>query len=374
MHHDVVGAPIATRAAQPRPKTDELPSAAPAPTYTVRPADHDDPSDRARVLDILREYFAGDEDERARYEWLYLDNPHGRARTYLALANDGRPVGVTSLFPRRVQVGGRIAIGAIGGDAFVTPSFRRRGIVTALHRLALAALDEDLSFMFGPPEPNNLKALLQAGAVVVGAVRRYRRPLGLAGLGRGGAALAPAASLLERILAPASARGGSLAPLGDAPDPRVDAVWSEVAAHVGATSGVCPVRDAAFYAWRFGRCPSGRERGYLVLDDGAPIAVAAIERAPNGRAGIVDLTCTPPRLRRALGIVLDGCRDASAVEAQIHVPSPRFEAVLATLGFVPRATKAFQVQTKPSYRDHALVTRAAGWFYMWGDGDVDKVV
>src|SRR6185369_10435684 len=119
----------------------------------------------------------GGPDPVRRYRWLYLDNPHGIARTYAAIAKTGAPVAITSLFPRRVQVGSRVLTGAIGGDAYVTPRFRRRGLATDLHRLALASMDDGLSFMFGPPEPNNLRALLTAGSTITGAVRRYARPL-----------------------------------------------------------------------------------------------------------------------------------------------------------------------------------------------------
>jgi hypothetical protein len=344
------------------------------PAVVVRAADHGSPSDRAVVLRILREYFAtkGD-DADARYRWLYLSNPHGIARTYVACDDStGAAVGVTSLFPRRVHVGEHEVMGAIGGDAFVTPSHRRRGIVTALHRLALADLGERLAFMFGPPEPNNLRALLQAGATLTGSVRRYTRPLRIDGLGtrgaRFGAVLRPLATIFS---APESRL--SVEPMRTPFDPRVDVVWRSLLECGESARRVLPVRDASYYAWRFGSDAPGRQRGFVVLDGAAPIAVAALERA-RSRAAIVDVTCRPLALRGVVRALLQACGDADAVDIQIHVPSPMMETALASLGFVPRGTKPFQVQSKPSFEHHGLVTTPRAWHYTWGDGDVDHVL
>jgi hypothetical protein len=345
---------------------------------SVRAIDHQSASDRELVRKILREYFASmpvGEDVETRYRWLYLDNPHGVARTYVALSSEnGAPVGITSLFPRAVQVGARVVTGAIGGDAFVTPRFRRRGIVTRLHRLALGGLDDRLSFMFGPPEPNNLKALLQAGARLTGAVGRYRRPFTIAALGRLGVALRPARSVVERLLAPTSPRGLTIEPLGGQPDPRMDSVWHGVSAAIARDGGVSPVRDARFYAWRFGRSPARGARAFLALENDEPIGAFAVWGRNDGPAGILDVTCTPDRLRSILRAGLHTCRGASSVDIQIHVPALRFETTLLSLGFVPRGRKAFQVQSNETCAHRESITRASAWHYMWGDGDVDDVV
>jgi hypothetical protein len=344
---------------------------------SVRAIDHRSASDRELVRRILREYFASmpPGEVEARYQWLYLDNPHGVARTYIALSSEnGAPVGITSLFPRDVQVGARLVTGAIGGDAFVTPRFRRRGIVTRLHRLALDGLDDRLSFMFGPPEPNNLKALLQAGACLTGAVARYRRPVGIAGVGRVGLVLRPAQSVVERWLAPKKPRAIGIEPLGGHPDPRMDHVWRDVAAAVARKRRVSPVRDATFYAWRFACSPAEGARAFLVLKDDQPIGAFAVWQHDDGPAGILDVTCTPERLRTVLRAALHACRGASSVDIQIHVPALRFETTLLSLGFVPRGRKAFQVQSNETCRGRESITRASAWHYMWGDGDVDDVV
>lgn len=341
----------------------------------IRAADHGSPTDRALVLHILREYFAATSGDNAdaRYQWLYLSNPHGIARTYLACdETTGAPVGITSLFPRRVRVGAHDVMGAIGGDAFVTPSHRRRGIVTALHRLAHADLGDQLAFMFGPPEPNNLRALLQAGAKLAGSVRRYTRPLRIDGLGTRGTRYVSALRPLAKLFASPTSHLAVDA-MREPSDPRVDVVWRALLDRSESARRVVPVRDAAFYAWRFGASAPGKQRGFVVLDGAVPIGIAAVERN-GGRAAIVDVTCSSFRFRRVVRALLQACGDANAVDLQIHVPSPMKQAALVSLGFVSRGTKPFQVQSKDSFEHHALVTTPSAWHYTWGDGDVDHVL
>ncbi len=163
--------------------------------------------------------------------------------------------------------------------------------------------------------------------------------------------------------------------LGGKPDPRVADVWHQTLQAMKDERVVTPVRDAAFYAWRFGRSVAGRQLGYIVLDRGRPIGAVALERSKDGRrVGIVDFTCPPAAFRSVLRGILHASRDADAVEIQIHVPSHLIEVNLASFGFISRGTKPFQVQFKQSYSDRAAITRAGTWNYMWGDGDVDHVL
>ncbi len=342
------------------------------PSYSVRRIDHTDAADQQVILPILREYFQTIPgiDADARYQWLYLNNPAGLARTYAACA-DERAVGITSLFPRAVRVGGRNAIGAIGGDGYVTPSFRKRGVVTALHREAGLGMDAGLSFMYGPPEPANLRALLRAGAVMTGAVRRYTRPLKVRALGRRAARI-PFASVLDWLLRP---RASSLHTerLGSAADPRVDMVWDLTTRAAESHGEVVPVADAAFYAWRFRLPTGGRQEGVLVLDEDRPVGVAALEWR-GGRVAIVDVSCPRASFRRVVRALVASLVEMDAVDIQIHVPCRARERALYTLGFVPREAKPFQVQLRGNDGAHALLTRPSAWKYMWGDGDLEHIL
>ncbi|WP_394842755.1 GNAT family N-acetyltransferase [Pendulispora brunnea] len=350
-------------------------SATPDHGILYRRVDHT--KDREGVLGILREYFAsigepGTAD--ARYTRLYLDNPAQQACTFVATDGaTGEVVGITSLFPRPVWVRGQTFLGAIGGDGYVTPRYRRRGIITKLHREALRAMNdrhEAVSFMFGPPEPNNLKALLQAGASQVGHVQRFVRPFTARGFGGARAtALATLGQPLAWALGPRKT-SLRLIELGERPDARVDRVWQATIDALAGRDQVVPVRDAVFYAWRFGR---GEQRGYIVLDGETPVAAVALER--NGQqAAIVDVTAPPRWMTRAYRAILDACRGVDSVHVELHVPSTRLQMMLYRLAFLPRTRKPFQVQTDRNHPAYDTLVRAEAWRYMWGDGDVFHVL
>ena len=133
--------------------------------FDIRRADEDD---RDSLLALIGKLYRGD--GVARYEHLYQSNPHGPALTWLAIETaTGEAVACTSLFPRRVRVAGRERAGSIGGECYVEPRVRRQGLAVALHRASLALLREGgVEFMYGPPVPNTLAALLKAGSTLVG--------------------------------------------------------------------------------------------------------------------------------------------------------------------------------------------------------------
>ena len=227
---------------------------APTPLDAIacRRVDHRDPADRERVLRILSEYFASvgqSEDANERYAWLYLANPSGPAHTFVAKDKKTQDVvAITSIFPRSVSIDGKTFMGAIGGDGYVTPAYRRRGIATLLHNEALFLMterDQPVGFMFGPPEPHNLKALLRAGASLVGSVQRFVRPLTWTGLGAAAARVASPSAHAARLGAHAASGAGSGSRRWATSRTRVDRLGGDA----GRTAGherIIPVRDASF--------------------------------------------------------------------------------------------------------------------------------
>src|SRR5262245_57746727 len=92
--------------------------------------------DREDVSQLIREMIPGVAAEK-RLAWLYRNNPAGRALTWIA--REGTEVaGCTSYFPWRLQLDGTPVLGALGGDGFVRPTFRRRGLGGLMHDAARA--------------------------------------------------------------------------------------------------------------------------------------------------------------------------------------------------------------------------------------------
>jgi Acetyltransferase (GNAT) domain len=316
--------------------------------------------EESQVLELLLMLYGASLDVRARHAWLYRDNPDGRAVTWLARdRKSGAPVAMTSLFPRRVLVHGAERRGAIGGDAYVRTEYRRRGIVTALHRRCMAEMPAaGVDLMYGPPEPHNLRALERVGSQVVARVRRYVRVLTPRVGGRIGARA-------FGLLHPRRPRVRIEAARDD--DARVLGIWERARVDLP----ISPVRDAGFYAWRFARCPSGAQKPYVVLAGTHPVAAFALERS-HRRSAIIDLVAPREAWDETIGAILFAMREDEAVSIKLNDRGPIARRLLRH-GFVPRDAKPFQVLVTPSDWQAPLI-RSRSWYYTTGDGDVDRVL
>ncbi len=310
------------------------------------------PSNHHHVLGLLAEHMPGT-NVAARFAWMYEKNPHGRALTVIAYdSRTNEPLGVTSVFPRRLMTGGRTLLGAMGGDAYVRPSARRRGVATAMHKALLERMkDEGVDVMFGPPVPNNLRALERAGSHVIANVRRYVRP-----------------AWLHTVLRPLSrfgvGRTARLDPVTDA-DRHVEAIFERTVdpAHVIA------VRDAAFFKWRFAENPSLVQRAFVVMHERRAIGVCVLERKDK-HAAIVDLVAPAAHYGRALRAAM-AASGASSFVVQLNDEGP-FANELRGAGLLPRERKPFQVMATTNQEPN--IFDASRWYYTWGDGDLDRVL
>jgi hypothetical protein len=302
----------------------------------------------------------------ARWRWIYAGNPHGRALTWLALDDrSGEVAGLTSFFRRRMVAGGREVRGALGGDGYVRPAFRRRGLGELLHRASrrdMAALGIDL--MFGTPLPANFTPLRKAGARTIGDTRRFARPLGErlyrllpAALGRG------LAALVDRPRA-----GLELSPVVEA-DARVESVWEATRPEID----VATVRDAEFYAWRFLRSPSGRQQPFVVLDGGRPIAACALERVGD-RMRIVDLLAPARHWAPALRAIADRARGCVVAEMQLTEHEGRARRMWLH-AYVPRdpVPVPLNILLPEGEPGADVYYDARRWFVTWAETDLDHV-
>jgi GNAT superfamily N-acetyltransferase len=112
----------------------------------------------------------------SHYQWLYKENPHGKALTWLVIHHEsGNIIGATSVFPRKVWLRDKITLGCCGGDTFVDPMFQRRGIATELHRVSRdGAAEAGIRFQYGLPNLPNIGAHLKAGSHFPGNFQEMR--------------------------------------------------------------------------------------------------------------------------------------------------------------------------------------------------------
>jgi GNAT superfamily N-acetyltransferase len=332
-----------------------------APTFSIRTADA---SDRAAVRDVIAELIPGI-DVDARLAWMYDTNPAGRAITWLAIdADSGAVAGATSYFPFELEIHGTPVRAALGGDGYVRPAFRRRGIASALH----AAAREDMpalgiEVMYGAPTGANVSPLRAGGSRIIGDVVRYFRPL----RGRAFGITGVADRLAARVFAPR--HGDERLERATGVDPRIDAVWARTANELA----IACVRDARFYAWRFDQAPAGRQVPYVIVDGEAPIAACALERLER-RLRIVDLVAPDADWGRALAAIerhadATGC---DAVEIKLTSVDGRRRA-LWRYGFVPRERKPLLCVIPPGSKRGSEVQDPARWFYTGADSDIDTL-
>src|SRR5678815_426329 len=169
--------------------------------------------DRSDILTLVREMIPG-VDAEARWRWLYETNPAGRALTWIATVG-GELAGCTSFFPFRLWLDGEVVRGALGGDGFVRPAFRRNGLGFALHYASRHAMYANrIGCMYGAPGAMNVTPLKRGGSCEIGQVVRWARLVRIAALGL-------RAPLIGRL-----GVGADLEPMRPH-DARVDDVWVE---------------------------------------------------------------------------------------------------------------------------------------------------
>jgi GNAT superfamily N-acetyltransferase len=296
--------------------------------------------------------------------WMYDSNPAGRALTWLAVSDGGDIAGCTSFFPFRLRIDGEDALGALGGDGFVRPAFRRQGIGAALHeesRVALAS--HRLACMYGAPGEMNVSPLKHGGSREVGTVSRWVRPLRGSALGL---KLRPLDELVHKAITPCPV--AKLEPMVRY-DSRVDAVWAEARAEMS----IAAVRDAAFYTWRFIDSPAGREPAFVIVQDDRPIGACALEQMGGGRdVRIVDLITVPDAWHDALTAIVAHASQTSAATIDIKLMSlDGRRRKMWRSAFAERERKPFLVMI-PRDGDRRLVDPMR-WFYGGADSDLDSL-
>ncbi|HJQ69859.1 MAG TPA: GNAT family N-acetyltransferase [Blastocatellia bacterium] len=336
-------------------------------------------SDLDRVKRLIAKMSSGDVE--ARYKWLYESNPHGRALTWVAIDKEtGETAGCTSVFPRRVMVERWRRAGSIGGDCFVEPRFRRKGLATALHRASFAAMrEEGIDFMYGPPVVNNLAALLKAGSHAVTGYRRWVRPL--TGSGAYRAAFSREPSKLEARLADLPVLLFDQLTRADAREFLLERVtefgseFDELFDRVAAKHKIACVRDSRYLAWRYLASPNQRQIPFAIKRGGELMGLLVLE--VNGeKSAVVDLFTKPdPKLidaslQLAMGYgMAAGC---SSLELSLTEGSALSERLRAS-GFIRRDERGFQVAVSTADPQFELLTGEKSWLFMEADQDLDTV-
>jgi hypothetical protein len=307
-------------------------------------------ADRGEIEALIGEMIPGC-DVASRWKWLYETNPGGRAITWLAIAPTGEVAGCTSYFPYRMWLDGTEVRAALGGDGYVRPAFRRRGLGGLLHDASRLAMPRHrISAMYGAPGAMNLSPLKHGGSREIGHATRWVRPI------RG-------PGPLSRLLKPRTRV--RLQPMVDL-DERIDQVWAAARTELR----LAAIRDAAFYTWRFREAPAQRQPTFVIVDRGRPIGACALERIAEAHR-IIDLVSIPGAWHTCLSAIVRYCADAgdaSVVETKLFSLAGR-KRFMWLSGFVERGGKPFLCMI-PKDGDRRFLDPDR-WFYSQADSDLD---
>jgi len=103
--------------------------------HSIRPADLD--LDRQLLTDLLCHNLNPNAGGK-RFDWLYIENPHGSARAWVAIdENTGLAVGAAAAFPRRLSVAGSSRVGYVLGDFCIDHQHRSLGLALQLQKICL---------------------------------------------------------------------------------------------------------------------------------------------------------------------------------------------------------------------------------------------
>ena len=344
--------------------------------FEIRAADEDD---RPHVVRLMGNVYAGNMQER--YEWLYLSNPHGRALTWLAIERaSGEAVGCSSIFPRKVIVDGRERTGGIGGDCYIEPRMRRKGLATALHTASFAEMRAGgVEFMYGPPTPNNLGALVKAGSRIVTGYRRWVRPLTSRGAYR--AAFSRVPTRFEARLAGLPIMVLDRLTRTDATGFALEQVYefkpefSEMFNRAAATHPVICSRDRQYLDWRYNQAPSMRQIPLAVKREGEVVGFVALEKAGE-YAAIADLFCSDDSklIDRVAQLVIEYATAAGCSSLEISMTEGCAAASrLRRHGFIGRDERGFQVAASDDDPQFGVLVDACSWHFTEADQDLSTV-
>lgn len=317
------------------------------------------PADRPEIERLISEMIPG-VDVQARWRWLYETNPGGRALTWLAIAPTGEVAGCTSFFPFRLWLDGQEVRVALGGDGYVRPAWRRRGLGGLMHDASRRDMEKHrIGCMYGAPGAMNLTPLKHGGSREVGHVTRFVRPVRV-GTSLGG-------ELFARVAKPRSSAALSPVIHGDA---RLDRIWQAAREDLR----LAAIRDAAFYAWRFLDAPAHKQPPYVIERGGEPIGACALELIGGGdELHIVDLVVVPGAWHACLRAIAAHAATntrARTVSIKLFALDARVRKMWLA-GYLERDSKPFLCMI-PTNGDRRFVDPQR-WYYTGADSDLDAL-
>jgi len=329
-------------------------------------------ADQTILTDLLSHNLSPDAGGR-RFEWLYLENPHGLARAWLATEQGTRRgLGAAAAFPRRLLVGESVRLGYVLGDFCIDQHHRTLGLALQLQRVCLEQiLSAPLSMAYDFPSDRMMAIYRRMQVAPAGQLVRWAKPLRA---NRNMRKLLKSSALAGFLAAPVNQllKWKDFLSLSSGPW-RIENLggicqeeFTHLAHSIGSRYGSCVERSAEYLNWRYVRHPlvhyeflaarrGGELRGYVVFShtgDDAKIV---------DLFGFSDTSMWTALISRVVALLRD--RDVATLSIPALAPGP-WTGLLKGWGFHPREVAPIVV-CAPGGTGSARNT--SSWFLMDGD-------
>jgi GNAT superfamily N-acetyltransferase len=350
----------------------ELNRSTPQMANLVRPAKID--GEREALTTFLSTHLSPDATDE-RYGWLYCKNPAGMARVWVACdAEEGKIIGVSAAFPRRINCGGREMHGYVLGDFCIHPDHRSLGPAVALQRSTLEGLTrESTGFVFDFPSTSMLAIYKRLRIESRESAIRFAKPLRAdrqiqkrIPTKTAAAAVAVATNAALRLRDAGLGRSSAWtitetkAPCGE----EFTAAFRQWAPRLG----ICADRSAEYLNWRFLQHPQRRYHFLTARKDGGLCGYLIYHWAGED-ATVVDLLAEEEQVVKALLVETIaitrslGVHTLSASFLASHQARKTFE----NCGFQPREASPVVVLPLPWSASHVDGQATHRWYLTHGD-------
>jgi hypothetical protein len=331
--------------------------------------------DRRFLIKAFHQHLTTLSDER-RYDWLYLENPDGPARVWIAYEGDEENmIGSGSVIPRRVHLGGSEFLAGIMADFWIDPRYRTLGPAVQLQRACMASIDGkafDLCIDF--PKDSMVAVYRRLGITRTVELVRWAKPLRVDDR----VAQAVKSPALSKLL---SGLGNSLLRLRDfklrkakdcevsVQDKECGDEFSELDRACSTHHGACVVRTAAYLNWRY-RAHFHHDYRMLVARRRGIVLGYVVYVEEQGRGQIVDLFGAQESevLESLVSAAVDEfrARRTALVSAPL-LAGEHHRTVLKRCGFHARESVPVVLHSPPAILSAHPELAAENWLLMQGD-------
>ena len=331
--------------------------------------------DRPLLIGFLQEFLAHQSNKR-RFDWLYLENPHGPARAWTAIdETNGTLVGVAAAFPRRVCAAESTVLGYVLGDFCVHPGFRSLGPALQLQRACLEMMGSaSPSFGYDFPSKTMAAVYRRLGAEPRECMLRLAKPLRVdrqiasrvkSGLVARGLRALGNRALNWRNARPSAQQAEEIA----LHDGACGEEFTILAAHLRNRDQLSVERTAEYLNWRFLAHPSERFE-FLTARRKKALAAYLIFAHSGEDARIVDLRGMDDTelLRNLISQAVETLRKRGVMTVSVSILAwHSYVKLFENLGFRRRESCPVVLYPTVTPSPGTGMSRADRWFLMDGD-------